>query len=493
MAIHMTCGPGDILIFLTGQDEIESACFALAERMQQLRTSEKQGAALSILPMYSQLPSELQAKIFQKAEEGVRKCIVATNIAETSLTVDGIFYVIDSGYSKFKVYNTRMGMDALQVFPCSKAAADQRSGRAGRTGPGTCYRLYTETAYQNEMLPSPVPEIQRSNLGAVVLLLKSLGINNLLDFDFMDAPPQENILSSMYQLWILGALDDVGRLTSLGRRMIDFPLDPTLAKMLLMGEELQCLDETLTIVSMLSVPSVFFRPTDRAEESDAAREKFLVPESDHLTLLNIFKQWKANGHRASWCNDHFFNVKSLKKACEVRSQLMDILKMHHIRLSSCGSDWDVVCVAVCSAYFLNAARVKGGGEYVNCRSGTPCHLHPTSALYSLGYIQEYVVYHELISTKKEYMQYVTAVQPEWLAEMGPMFFSIKESNTAWLEQRRKHREEERSMEQHMKEHLSQQKESNAQKQVSNKKQQFILTPGLKQAGGLSRMPKRVGL
>ncbi|AES70420.1 putative RNA helicase [Medicago truncatula] len=213
-------------------------------------------------------------------------------------------------------YNPRMGMDALQVFPVSQAAANQRAGRAGRTGPGACYRLYTESAYLNEMLASPVPEIQRTNLGNVVLLLKSLKVENLLDFDFIDPPPQDNILNSMYQLWMLGALNNAGRLTELGWKMVEFPLDPPLAKMLLMGEHFGCLEEVLTIVSMLSVPSVFFRPKDRAEESDAARERFFVPESDHLTLYNVYQQWKQHYYRGDWCNDHFLQVKGLRKARE---------------------------------------------------------------------------------------------------------------------------------------------------------------------------------
>ncbi|XP_015162147.1 pre-mRNA-splicing factor ATP-dependent RNA helicase PRP16-like [Solanum tuberosum] len=425
MTIHIAGAPGDILIFLTGQDEIEATCYALSERMEQLISSTKQPVPkLLILPIYSQLPADLQAKIFQNAEDGARKCIVATNIAETSLTIDGIFYVIDTGYVKMKVYNPRMGMDALQVFPISRASADQRAGRAGRTGPGTCYRLYTENAYENEMLQSPVPEIQQTNLGNVVLLLKSLKIQNLLDFDFMDPPPQDNILNSMYQLWLLGALNDVGDLMDLGRKMVKFPLDPALAKLLLMGEKLECLNEVLTIVSMLSVPSVFFRPKDREAESDAAREKFFVPESDHLTLLNVYQQWKANEYRGDWCNDHFLQVKGLYKAREIRSQLLDILKTLKIPLTYCGSDWDVVRKTICSAYFHNAAMLKGIGEYVNCRNRMPCNLHPTSALYGLGYTPDYVVYHEAILTTKEYMQCVTAVEPHWLAELGPMFFSI---------------------------------------------------------------------
>ncbi|KAH0734088.1 hypothetical protein KY285_009795 [Solanum tuberosum] len=425
MTIHIAGAPGDILIFLTGQDEIEATCYALSERMEQLISSTKQPVPkLLILPIYSQLPADLQAKIFQKAEDGARKCIVATNIAETSLTIDGISYVIDTGYGKMKVYNPRMGMDALQVFPISRASADQRAGRAGRTGPGTCYRLYTENAYENEMLQSPVPDIQRTNLGNVVLLLKSLKIQNLLDFDFMDSPPQDNILNSMYQLWLLGALNDVGDLTDLGRKMVKFPLDPPLAKLLLMGEQLECLSEVLTIVSMLSVPSVFFRPKDREAESDAAREKFFVPESDHLTLLNVYQQWKANEYRGDWCNDHFLQVKGLYKAREIRSQLLDILKTLKIPLTYCGPDWDVVRKTICSAYFHNAAMLKGIGKYVNCRNRMPCNLHPTSALYGSGYTPDYVVYHEAILTTKEYMQCVTAVEPHWLAELGPMFFSM---------------------------------------------------------------------
>jgi len=498
MTIHITSAPGDILIFMTGQDEIEAACYALAERMEQLIAStQKAVTKLLILPIYSQLPADLQAKIFQKAEDGARKCIVATNIAETSLTVDGIFYVIDTGYGKMKVYNPRMGMDALQVFPVSRAAADQRAGRAGRTGPGTCYRLYTESAYLNEMLPAPVPEIQRTNLGNVVLLLKSLKIENLLDFDFMDPPPQENILNSMYQLWVLGALNNVGSLTELGWKMVEFPLDPPLAKMLLMGEQLGCIDEVLTIVSMLSVPTVFFRPKDREEESDAAREKFFVPESDHLTLLNVYQQWKSNDYRGDWCNDHFLQVKALRKAREVRSQLLDILKQLKIKLTST-PDWDVVRQAVCSAYFHNSAKQKGIGEYVNTRNGMPCHLHPSSALYGLGYTTEYVVYHELLLTTKEYMQCVTAVEAQWLAELGPMFFSVKDSDTSLLEHKKKQKEEKTAMEEEMENLRREQAEAerrNREKEREKraKEQQKISMPGLKRGSSTYLRPKKLGL
>ena len=425
LTVHLSHPPGDILVFMTGQEDIEATCFLVKERIEQIGSDVP---PLAILPIYSQLPSDLQAKIFEKAPDGTRKCIVATNIAETSLTVDGIFYVIDSGYCKLKVYNPRIGMDALQVYPVSRANANQRSGRAGRTGPGQAFRMYTEAAYWNEMLDNTIPEIQRTNLGNVVLLLKSLGIQNLLEFDFMDPPPQDNILNSMYQLWILGALDNLGNLTPLGRKMVEFPLDPPLSKMLIVGEELGCSAEIVTIVSMLSVPTIFFRPKDREEQSDAAREKFFVPESDHLTFLNVYQQWKANGYRTDWCEEHFIHAKAMRKVREVRAQILDIMKTLKMQNLSCGTNWDIVRKAICSAYFHNAARFKAIGEYLNMRTGMPCFLHPTSALYSLGYTPDYIVYHELVMTSKEYMQCVTAVDAYWLAELGSMFFSIKSEN-----------------------------------------------------------------
>ena len=295
---------------MTGQEDIETTCELVAERISEIGEGVP---PLLLLPMYSQLPADLQAKIFQKAEHGARKCIVSTNIAETSLTVDGIKYVVDSGYCKLKVYNPKIGMDALQVTPISQANANQRAGRAGRTGKGYCYRLYTENAYFREMLANQVPEIQRTNLSTVVLLLKSLGVENLLEFAFMDPPPQDNIMTSMYQLWVLGALDNTGALTGLGAKMAEFPLDPPLAKMLLKAEDLGCTSEIATVVSVLSVPSVFFRPKGREEESDSAREKFFVPESDHLTLLNVYQQWRRNGYSPSWCAEHFVHAKAMRK------------------------------------------------------------------------------------------------------------------------------------------------------------------------------------
>ncbi|KAJ7102564.1 pre-mRNA splicing factor [Mycena belliarum] len=415
LKIHLSLPTGDILVFMTGQEDIEITCQVVRERLEQIPDH----SPLAVLPIYSQMPADLQAKIFEATSDGRRKVIVATNIAETSLTVDGILYVVDAGYSKLKVYNPKVGMDALQITPISQANANQRTGRAGRTGNGFCYRLYTEMAYRNELFESTIPEIQRTNLANTVLLLKGLGVKNLLEFDFMDPPPQ---------LWVLGALDNVGDLTPVGRKMNEFPMEPSMAKMLIASVEYKCSAEMLTIVSMLSVPSVFYRPKERMEEADAAREKFNVPESDHLTLLNVFNQWKSHGFRDEWAMRHFLHPKLLRKAREVRAQLEDIMKFQKMELIAAGTDFDVLRKAIAAGYFHQAARAKGIGEFVNIRSGLPTHLHPTSALYGLGYTPTYVVYHELILTSKEYMTQVTSIDAYWLAELGSVFYSVKEKN-----------------------------------------------------------------
>lgn len=420
LTIHQSHPIGDILIFMTGQEDIEGTCEILSNRCNQIDSS----SSLLILPIYSQLPSDLQAKIFEKAPEGSRKCIIATNIAETSLTVDGIIYVVDTGLCKLKVYNSRIGMDVLQISPISQAAADQRRGRAGRTSPGICYRIYTESTFKNDLFRNNIPEIQRTNLCNVVLLLKSLNISDIFLFPFIDPPPFENIASSMYHLWMLGALDTFGNLTSNGNQMIGFPLDPPLARMLVAANSFGCIKEIVTIVSMLSVPGIFQRSKKKDEETDPNREKFMIPQSDHLTLLNIFEQWEKNKSE-SWSIKNFIQQRSMEKVFDIRRQLLDILESDSVKISSAGLDWELVKKCLTIAYVFKVAKIKGFGEYVDLRTGMSCFLHPSSSLYGFGQMPEYVVYHELVLTSKEYMQCVTAIEPMWLAESCPSFYSIR--------------------------------------------------------------------
>ena len=418
MQIHLTEPPGDILLFLTGQEEIDTSCEILFERMKMLG---KDVPELVILPVYSALPSEIQTRIFEPAAPGSRKVVIATNIAETSLTIDGIHYVVDPGFVKQKVYNSKNGIDQLVVTPISQAQAKQRAGRAGRTGPGKCYRLYTERAYRDEMLSTAVPELQRTNLTSTVLALKAMGINDLLSFDFMDPPPMQTLVTAMEQLYHLSALDDEGLLTRLGRRMAEFPLDPMLCKMLIMSVHLSCSDEILTIVSMLSVQNVFYRPKDKQQLADQKKAKFHQSEGDHITLLAVFNSWKTNKFSNPWCFDNFVQARTLRRAQDVRKQMLGIMDRHKLDVVSAGSkNIAEVQKAICSGYFHNAAKKDPQEGYRTLLDQQVVYIHPSSSLFNRQ--PEWVIYHELVLTTKEYMREVTAVDAKWLVEFAPKFF-----------------------------------------------------------------------
>ncbi|GFY49079.1 ATP-dependent RNA helicase DHX8 [Trichonephila inaurata madagascariensis] len=419
MQIHLTEPPGDILLFLTGQEEIDTACEILYERMKSLGPEVPE---LIILPVYSALPTEMQTRIFDPTPPGSRKIVIATNIAETSLTVDGIYYVVDPGFVKQNVYNSKTGMDSLVVTPISQAQAKQRAGRAGRTGPGKCYRLYTERSYRDEMLTTPVPEIQRTNLAHIVLQLKALGINDLLSFDFMDAPPSESVILALEQLHSLSALDDEGLLTRLGRKMTEFPMDPNLSKMLIMSAQLGCSEEILTIVSMLSVQNVFYRPKDKQVLADQKKAKFNQPEGDHLTLLAVFNSWKNNTFSNAWCYENFVQVRTLKRAQDVRKQLLGIMDRHKLDVVSCGKTITRVQKAICSGFFRNAAKKDPQEGYRTLVDSQVVYIHPSSALFNRQ--PEWVVYHELIQTTKEYMREATVIDPKWMVEFAPAFYKF---------------------------------------------------------------------
>lgn len=428
--IHLSEPQGDILVFLTGQEEIDTSCEVLYERMKALGPDVPE---LIILPVYSALPSEMQSKIFDPAPPGSRKVVIATNIAETSITIDGIYYVVDPGFVKINAYDAKLGMDSLVISPISQAQANQRSGRAGRTGPGKCYRLYTESAFQTEMLPNTIPEIQRQNLSHTILMLKAMGINDLLHFDFMDPPPANTMLTALEELHSLLALDDEGLLTRLGRKMADFPMEPSLAKVLIASVDSECSDEMLTIVAMLSVQNVFYRPKEKQAQADQKRAKFNDASGDHLMLLNVYQAWERNGHSRTWCVENFIQERSVKRAQDVRRQLVTIMDRYKHAIISCGRDTDSIRKVLCSGFFRNAARKDPQEGYKTLIESTPVYLHPSSALF--GKAAEYVVYHTLLLTTKEYMHCVTAINPKWLAEAAPTFFKV--ADPAYLSKRKR--------------------------------------------------------
>lgn len=417
MQIHLSEPAGDVLVFLTGQEEIDTCAEILFGRMKALGDLAPE---LIILPVYGALPSEMQSRIFEPAPPGTRKCIIATNIAEASLTIDGIYYVVDPGFCKQKVFNAKLGMDSLIVSPISVASARQRAGRAGRTGPGKCYRLYTEAAYATEMMPSSVPEIQRTNLSNVVLQLKAMGINDLIGFDFMDPPPVQTLIGAMELLFAQGAFDEEGLLTRLGRKMAEFPLEPSLSKMLIISNDLGCSDEILTITAMLSVENPFYRPKEKAAQADMKKAKFHHPDGDHLTFLNVYEAWKASKFSNPWCFENFLQPRAMRRAQDVRKQLVTIMDRYKMDIVSCGKNITGVKKCIVAGFFTNAAKKDPQEGYKTMVENQPVFIHPSSALFNKN--PEWVIYHELVLTTKEYMRAVMSFDPKWLYELAPNFY-----------------------------------------------------------------------
>ncbi|XP_038688523.1 pre-mRNA-splicing factor ATP-dependent RNA helicase DEAH1 [Tripterygium wilfordii] len=423
LQIHVTQEAGDILVFFTGQEEIETAEEILKHRTRGLGTKI---AELIICPIYANLPTELQAKIFEPTPEGARKVVLATNIAETSLTIDGIKYVIDPGFCKMKSYNPRTGMESLLVTPISKASANQRAGRSGRTGPGKCFRLFTAYNYHHDLDENTVPEIQRTNLANVVLTLKSLGIHDLLNFDFMDPPPAEALLKALEMLFALSALNKLGELTKVGRRMAEFPLDPMLSKMIVTSDKYNCSDEVISIAAMLSIGnSIFYRPKDKQVHADNARLNFHTGNvGDHIALLKVYSSWKETNYSTQWCYENYIQVRSMKRARDIRDQLEGLLERVEIELSSNTNDLEAIKKSITSGFFPHSAKLQKNGSYRTVKHPQTVHIHPSSGLAQV--LPRWVIYHELVLTTKEYMRQVTELKPEWLVEIAPHYYQMKD-------------------------------------------------------------------
>ena len=415
---------GDILVFLTGQEEIE-----LAKRMINNQIKKLRGKIPNcvVLPIYAALPSEEQAKIFMPVSKGERKIILATNIAETSITINGIGYVIDSGFCKQMCYDPRTGLETLAVTPISKANANQRAGRAGRVRPGKCFRLYTSSSFQNELEDNNIPEIQRNNLISMILLMKSLGINNLLDFDFMDPPPHEILIKALEQLYALGALNSEGILTQTGLKMIQYPIDPSLTKCLLASLKYNCFKEMLIIVSMLSIgSSVYYDSNDEKNNSKKAHSMFEHNEGDHFALLQIYNEWEDTDFSNIWCTENYIHPKAMQKARNIKEQLEYISKNKlkiNIDEENSSDNKDIndnIRKSIISGFFFNCACLNKDGIYRTVKNPHVVNIHPTSILFKQN--PKYIVYHELIYTTKEYMRYCIEVNPDWLLEIAPFYF-----------------------------------------------------------------------
>ncbi|XP_047296310.1 putative ATP-dependent RNA helicase DHX35 isoform X2 [Homo sapiens] len=392
--IHQTEGDGDVLAFLTGQEEVETVVSMLIEQARALaRTGMKRH--LRVLPMYAGLPSFEQMKVFERVSRSVRKVIVATNVAETSITISGIVYVIDCGFVKLRAYNPRTAIECLVVVPVSQASANQRAGRGGRSRSGKCYRLYTEEAF-DKLPQSTVPEMQRSNLAPVILQLKALGIDNVLRFHFMSPPPAQSMVQALELLYALGGLDKDCRLTEpLGMRIAEFPLNPMFAKMLLESGNFGCSQEILSIAAMMQIQNIFVVPPNQKSH--------------------------AHNKDSKWCQEHFLNYKGLVRAATVREQLKKLLVKFQVPRKSSEGDPDLVLRCIVSGFFANAARFHSTGAYRTIRDDHELHIHPASVLYAEK-PPRWVIYNEVIQTSKYYMRDVTAIESAWLLELAPHFY-----------------------------------------------------------------------
>lgn len=431
LQIHATEAEGDILLFLTGEEEIEDASRKIALEGDEM-VREADAGPLKVYPLYGSLPPHMQQRIFDPAPpprrpggRPGRKVIVSTNIAETSLTIDGIVYVVDPGFSKQKIYNPRIRVESLLVSPISKASAQQRAGRAGRTRPGKCFRLYTEGAFKKELIESTYPEILRSNLSSTVLELKKLGVDDLVHFDLMDPPAPETLMRALEELNYLACLDDDGNLTQLGRLASDFPLDPALAVMLISSPEFYCSNEILSITALLSVPQVFVRPPAQRKRADEMKNLFAHPDGDHLTMLNVYHAYRSNEAQANpkqWCHDHFLSQRALQSADNVRSQLLRIMERQDLEMISTSFEdkkyYENIRRALCAGFFMQVAKKDTGGksQYLTIKDNQNVLLHPSTVL---AHEAEWVLYNEFVLTSKNYIRTVTAVKPEWLLVCSP--------------------------------------------------------------------------
>ncbi|XP_072231119.1 ATP-dependent RNA helicase DHX33 [Leuresthes tenuis] len=412
----------DILVFMTGQEEIE----ALARTCRDIAKHLPDGCGpMVVIPLYASLPPVQQLRVFQPAPKGCRKVILSTNIAETSVTISGIKYVIDTGMVKAKRFSPDSGLEVLAVQRVSKAQAWQRAGRAGREDSGSCYRLYTEQEFDS-FIPMTVPEIQRCNLAGVMLQLMALGIPDVMNFDFMSKPSPEAVRSAVEHLELLGAVerkDGQVLLTALGKKMASFPLEPRYAKTILLSPDFSCSEEVLSIVSLLSVDTVLYNPPARREEVLAARRKFTTSEGDHMTLLNIYRAFKKVSGNKEWCRENFVNSRNMGLVKEVQAQLRDICLKLNLKLESCGADTGNVRRCLAHGMFVNAAELQPDGSYLALDTHQPVAIHPSSVLFQAK--PAYVIFNELLHTSRCYMRDLCLVDADWLLDAAPEYFSRK--------------------------------------------------------------------
>ena len=433
--------PGDILVFLTGQETIQTLQTLIEESASDLG---KEFPKLVVLPLFAALPQSAQQRVFEPLPGLTRKVILSTNIAETSVTVPGVRFVIDTGKAKIKQFRSRLGLDSLLVRPISRSSADQRKGRAGREAPGQCFRLFTPEGYA-ALDQAMTPEIVRCDLAEAILKMKARGVADVLRFPFLTPPPAPALEKALVHLLALGALAPTGHISPLGRRMASLPLPPSLGRVVLAAaaaSSAHVLLPVLDIVASLSVENIFLpvdsaAATAAADDADApddpalrARHALFRRQGDHLTLLAAVQGYAAEpADRRRWAAAHLVSHRAMRAVMDVRKQLRAQCRAAGLLGASSAadadadaappSDADAALILRCFAtgFLFQTARLCGDGAYRTLVGQVAVAIHPGSALFGQRRKPEAIVCHEVVFTNRAWARGVSAVEVGWLEEV----------------------------------------------------------------------------
>ena len=421
-------GSGDMLVFLPTERDIHEAVKILKSTRI---PGDSPGRETEILPLYARLPSERQQRIFKPG--GRRRVVLATNVAESSLTVPRIHYVIDTGTARISRYSSRSRTQRLPIEAVSRASADQRAGRCGRIGPGVCVRLYSEDDYLRRDRYTQ-PEIQRSNLAAVILQAVALKLGDIERFPFLDPPKHATVRDGYKTLAELSALDEKGRMTDLGRTLSRLPVDPRIGRMILAADEERCLADVLIIAAALEVRDPRLRPPEKQDAADEAQKKFMHEESDFLTYLNIwdfYHDLKAKLSRSQLrraCAQNFLSYMRMREWCDIHRQLDSLVRDARMKPRKRTGDYDTIHRAILTG-LLSSIGFKTE-KYVYSASGnTKAHVWPGSVAFAKK--PSWLAAAEIVETTKRYFRTCAKIDPGWLEPLAEHLVKRTYSDPYW--------------------------------------------------------------
>jgi ATP-dependent helicase HrpA len=411
-------GPGDILIFMPTERDIHETSKSLRGR---LLGKISKGQKTDILPLYARLSAKDQNRIFQTQPH--RRIVIATNVAESSLTVPGIHYVIDSGTARISRYSSRSRMQRLPVEPISQASANQRAGRCGRIGPGVCIRLYSAEDY-NGRDTYTAPEIQRTNLASVILQTTALRMGPLEEFPFLEPPRMGTITDGYRSLFELGAIDEENQITEVGRQLSRLPVDPRVGRLILAGHEENCLHEVLIIAAALELQDPRGRPIDQQQAADEAHAKFQDPNSDFMSYLKLWdfyhkvRSGASRGQLRKACQQNFLSYNRMREWVDIHHQLSQLVGEVGLKPGKRKDDFDAIHRALLTGFLANIALLTDRHEYT-AAGGQKVSVWPGSGLFSQK--TKWIVAAELVETTRRYVRTVARINPDWIEPIaGPL-------------------------------------------------------------------------